>query len=317
MGALKDKTSKSQVANEQRFILNVDNNTHKLLDWVNVNREEINERVEQKGAVLIRGLKVMSSRNFAQLLTRMFDKDLLVYSFRSTPRTELRGKIYTATEYHSSETIPQHNENSYTNKWAERVGFFCMLPAQKGGATPFADGAEVYQRIAPEIREHFERLGVTYVRNYGELDLPWTEVFQTEDKTIVENYCKDNEIEFEWLANNGLRTKQHRPATLVHPKHGYKIWFNQAHLFHYSNLKKEFQESLLAVTTEENLPRNATFGDGSSIPVDYLDHIRSVYEELQIVIKWQAQDILLLDNERFSHGRTPFSGERKVLVGMT
>jgi hypothetical protein len=52
-----------------------------------------------------------------------------------------------------------------------------------------------------------------YVRNYTDgLDVSWTEFFHTTDKALVEAYCRRNAIQFEWTANNGLRTRQIRPA---------------------------------------------------------------------------------------------------------
>ncbi|GAB4199956.1 MAG: TauD/TfdA family dioxygenase [Wenzhouxiangellaceae bacterium] len=246
----------------------------------------------------------------------LFGEKLIDYSYRSTPRTELRGRVYTATEYHPSEIIPQHNENSYTNKWAMRIGFFCLLPAVEGGETPIADSRLVYQNIDPAIREEFVQRKIMYVRNYGDIDLPWQEVFQSDDKNRVEEYCTANDIQFEWLDDGGLRTRQIRPAIAKHPRTGEPVWFNQAHLFHVSNLDPAVQESLLAVTDESGLPRNTYFADGGAIPTAMLDHIRQVYDARQMVFPWKAQDVLLLDNMLFSHGRKAFDGQRKVLVGM-
>ena len=301
---------------DDRFLLHVDHKGQRLLDWANDHRDMLNDRIRDDGAVFLRGLNILSSRQFGQLLAVVFGHDLLDYSFRSTPRTELRGRIYTATEYHPGEVIPQHNENSYTNSWATRIGFYCLLPSASGGETPIADSRDVYNAIDASVRDAFEEHGVMYVRNYGDIDLPWKEVFQTEERSDVERYCTDNGIEFEWMGENDLRTRQVRPASVSHPDHDFRIWFNQAHLFHLSNMRKEYQESLLAMTDEAGLPRNTYFGDGAPIPVDMLDHIREVYFSHEQIMPWQAKDVMLLDNMWFSHGRKPFTGERKVLVGM-
>ncbi|NQY65292.1 MAG: TauD/TfdA family dioxygenase [Alteromonadaceae bacterium] len=136
------------------------------------------------------------------------------------------------------------------------------------------------------------------------------------DKAEVEAYCNDNDIQFEWLENNGLRTRQINQAVMSHPKTGEKLWFNQAHLFHVSNLKPEVRESLLSVVGEESLPRNVYYGDGSEIDTADLDVIREVYLQTRLMFAWQKHDLLLLDNMLFSHARQPFEGTRKVLVGM-
>lgn len=302
--------------NGRPLILPVDQSGMKTVEWAAENHEHVERLVQSNGALLIRGLKFVGSQQFGSVLSTLFGSELLQYVYRSTPRTELRGNVYTATEYHADLHIPQHNENAYSNCWAMRLGFLCTLPSETGGATPICDSAVVYQQIPAAVRERFERHGVLYVRNYSEIDLHWTEVFQTEDRTAVEQFCLDNRLEFEWLDGDRLRTRQINQASAVHPVTGAKVWFNQAHLFHVSSLEQEIQDQLLSVVPESDLPRNTYYGDGSPIEAETLQQIREVYLRNQISFEWQRNDLLLVDNMLFSHGRAPYSGNRQVLVGM-
>ncbi|HEV7919901.1 MAG TPA: TauD/TfdA family dioxygenase [Thermoanaerobaculia bacterium] len=303
-------------AGGREILLSVDTTGQKLLEWAEQNRERVEELLLQRGVLLIRGLKFPSSKQFGQVLAILFGEELMGYDYRSTPRTELRDNVYTATEYHPSEFIPQHNESSYANKWAMRAGFLCMLPSEVGGSTPLADSRAVYKKIPAEIREKFEARGVKYVRNYGDIDLPWTEVFQTTERDVVERFCAENDLRFAWKENGGLRTEQVNPAVAVHPVTGDKVWFNQAHLFHVSSLRPEVRESLLAVCGEAGLPRNAYYGDGEPLEEDVLQIIRDVYASETFHFDWRKNDLMVLDNMLFTHGRQPFSGDRKILVGM-
>ncbi len=288
------------------------------LSWAARNKDQVKAILFDKGALVVRGLRFHGTKQFGQFLEELFGETLAEYTYRSTPRTKLGGNVYTATEYHPSETIPQHNESSYANVWAMQIGFFCMIPPAEGagGATPLADSREVLTRIPPGIVEKFESRQLQYVRNYGEVDLPWSEVFQTEDKREVAAFCESNRIAFEWTDNNGLRTKQVTPATEVHPVTGEKVWFNQAHLFHISGLTKDVARDMLSLYRTEDLPRNVYFGDGSPIDVEDLDSIRAAYNEVKFHFDWQKDDIVLLDNMLYTHGRQPYSGPRKILVGM-
>ena len=321
MNSVIDDLSTIEVAdlvpvNGRPLILHVDQNGTKTIDWAAENREHIERLVQTNGAVLIRGLKFVGSQQFGTVLSTLFGAELLQYVYRSTPRTELRGNVYTATEYHPDLHIPQHNENAYSNCWAMRLGFLCTLPSETGGATPICDSAVVYEQIPETIRERFERHGVLYVRNYSEIDLHWKEVFQTDDRAAVEAFCQDNHLDFEWLDGDRLRTRQINQASAVHPATGKKIWFNQAHLFHVSSLEQKIQDQLLSVLTEAELPRNTYYGDGAPIEAETLRVIRDVYARNTISFDWQRNDLLLIDNMLFSHGRTPYSGNRQVLVGM-
>ena len=101
-----------------------------------------------------------------------------------------------------------------------------------------------------------------------------------------------------------------------HPRTGEWVWFNQAHLFHVSNLPEEVRESLLEIVDEEDLPRNVYYGDGSPIEESLLDDIRGVLAEATVSFPWHSGDVLMLDNMLAAHARTPFSGPRKVIVAM-
>ncbi|MCO7199088.1 TauD/TfdA family dioxygenase [Pseudoalteromonas sp. OANN1] len=299
------------------LLLNVDQAEMTLKDWAATHVDEIETWLATQGALLLRGLRISSSRQFGQLLETLFGEPLISYSHRSTPRTELRGNVYTATEYHSDQLIQQHNEQAYTNIWPMRLGFFSMLPAEHGGETPIADSREIYRRIPESIRDNFAKKGVMYVRNFSNVDLPWQEVFCTEDRSEVEKYCLENEVQLEWIGDNGLRIKQILPAVCKHPVSNETLWFNQAHLFHVSTLEPELKSALLSSFGIENLPRNTYYGDGTPIEDEVIDTIRTVYEESKISFAWQKGDLMLLDNMLYSHGRMPFSGERQTLVGMT
>ncbi|WKB55585.1 TauD/TfdA family dioxygenase [Eleftheria terrae] len=301
----------------RNILLQVKPLTHSL-DWARQNKEQVQSLLHDQGALLVRGLRFHGSKQFGQFLEELFEHSLAEYTYRSTPRTKLGGNVYTATEYHPSETIPQHNESSYANAWAMHIGFFCMIPPGPGmgGATPLADSREVLARLPAALVEKFEKKKLQYVRNYGNVDLPWSEVFQTNDKREVEAFCESNDIAFEWTDNNGLRTRQTTPATEVHPVTGEKVWFNQAHLFHVSGLAGEVGRDMQALYRVEDLPRNVYFGDGTPIDVADLDQIRAAYDEVKFHFEWQKDDIVLLDNMLYTHGRQPYSGARKVLVGM-
>jgi len=87
-------------------------------------------------------------------------------------------------------------------------------------------------------------------------------------------------------------------------------------MFHISNVAKPARQALLAHFKEDELPRNAFYGDGSPIEDSVLNEIRKVYAETAITFSWQKGDVLLLDNVLASHGRERFSGPRSILVAM-
>ncbi len=288
-----------------------------LVAWAGNNIELITKLLLQHGGILFRNFQLVDVAEFEQFIQTVAG-DLLEYRDRSSPRSSIQGKIYTSTDHPANQSIFLHSENSYAATWPLKIFFYCVTPAQQGGETPIADTRKLYQRIDPKIRDRFAQKQVMYVRNFGDgFGLPWQTVFQTTNPTDVETFCRNNGIEFEWKPGNKLRTRQIRPAILPHPHSKEMVWFNHAVFFHISTLEPTIRQALLAEFSEEELPHNTYYGDGSPIEPEVLEELRTVYQQETVVFPWQAGDILMLDNMLTAHGRKPFSGTRKVIVGMT
>jgi alpha-ketoglutarate-dependent taurine dioxygenase len=273
------------------------------------------DRLTQHGAILFRGFAVDSLEEFDSLASA-FSNDRLSYTFQSSPRTLVGHRVYTATEYPAKLHIPLHSENSYTREWPLSLMFACLQPAVSGGETPIADLIEVTRALDPSILEEFESKGVSYIRHSHDLvDLPWQQVFQTDDREVVINYCRQEGIEFSWLEpGNVLSTTQRCQGVARHPKTGECVFFNQAHLFHVSSLGSEAMEAMIEIFGIDRLPRHARYGDGTEIPHSVLEEIRRVLNEHTVAFPWQIGDAMLIDNMQVAHGRRPFQGDRKVLA---
>lgn len=287
-----------------------------LAAWALRHGEIIAERLTAHGAILFRGFDIREQADFEAFVDAVVAQRL-DYVYRSTPRTSVGERVFTATEYPRQATIPLHCENAYQRAWPMQLLLYCAEPASRGGETSLADNARVTERIGDEIVEEFAARQVMYVRNYGsDVDLPWQTVFQTERREDVERFCEESGIQFEWKGAKGLRTSQVCQGVATHPETGRRLWFNQAHLFHVSGLDAETRAAMLSIFAENELPRNAYFGDGGPIPVEVLEHIREVYRLETVARPWERGDVMLIDNMLVAHGRMPYEGPRKVLVSM-
>ncbi|MBD2201846.1 amino acid adenylation domain-containing protein [Calothrix sp. FACHB-1219] len=290
-------------------------NEFDIIDWAKNNREFLSSKLQHHGAILFRDCQIDSVARFEQLAQAICPE--LFGEYGDLPREEIGSKVYGSTPYPADQAILFHNESSHMHCWPLKIWFFCLQPAQQGGETPIVDCRQLYQLLDSQIRETLEKKQLMYVRNYIEgLDVSWQDFFHTNDTTVVENYCHQAGIEFEWLANNNLRTRQIRPAIVHHPHTKEKVFFNQIQLHHISCLEPTVRESLLSMFGEENLPRNVYYGDGSAIEAEVMTEINQVYQQATISFPWQQGDVLMLDNMLTAHGRFPYVGPRKIVVAM-
>jgi alpha-ketoglutarate-dependent taurine dioxygenase len=287
-----------------------------LAAWAAGHRGLIEAELLRHGALLFRGFGVASHEGFEQFV-RAVTPDLMEYSERAAPRRSVGRNIYTSTEYPPEHPIPLHHEMSYSHNWPGKIWFYCAQPARRGGATPVASDRKVFGLLDPEVKERFMRRKVMYVRNYGEgLDMTWREAFQTDDRAAVEDYCRRARMSCEWRAGDRLRTRAVRQAVAVHPQTGETVWFNHAHMFHVSNVEPGVRAALLSEFAEDELPRNAFYGDAAPLEPEVLAEIRRVYADAAVAFGWHEGDVMLLDNFLASHGREAFEGPRRVLVAM-
>jgi alpha-ketoglutarate-dependent taurine dioxygenase len=288
-----------------------------FLGWTRINQNRIATLLLEHGAVLFRGFNAATAEMFESFAETTSTGGLIEYTYCSTPRRRVQGGVYTSTEYPADQSIPFHNEMSYSASWPMKIWFCCLRAAERGGATPIADSAKVFARIEPRIRAKFMEHGVMYVRNYRDkLDLSCSEVFGTDDRMQIEKFCQEAGIQCEFGANGHLRTKQVCQAVAVHPVKGHRLWFNQAHLFHVSSLGESTAAALLAEFGKDGVPRNACYGDGSTIDEAELNAVRVAYSEEAVSFPWERGDVLMLDNMAVAHAREPFHGERKIVVAM-
>ncbi|HEX8282846.1 MAG TPA: TauD/TfdA family dioxygenase [Pyrinomonadaceae bacterium] len=290
-----------------------------LAVWAADHREEVSARLAEHGGILFRGFGVRTAEEFHGLIAAV-SGEALEYSERSSPRSRVAGSnIYTSTDYPASQTIFVHNENSYKRSFNQKIFFFCETAPARGGETPIADCRRVYERIPEAVRERFAQRGWMYVRNYGDgFGLDWPTAFQTDDPRAVEEHCRRNGIAVEWREGGRLRTHAVLPAVVRHPRTGEPVWFNHATFFHVSTLDPALRAGLLAGFEDEaELPTNTYYGDGSPIEPETLDVLREAYREETVSFAWERGDVLLLDNILAAHGRAPYEGARRILVGMT
>ncbi len=276
----------------------------------------LRDLVSEHGALLVRGLGLSDTAAVETVFRRLGTLTSETEAF--APRRRYAAGVYSSSKWPPNQPMCMHHELSYTLEPPSLMLFACLAAPTDGGATPVADSATVLDALEADLVERFEREGWLLVRNYNdEIGASFAEAFGTDDRGAVERYCRANAITFEWQpGEGGLRTWQRRGAVLRHPRTGRRCWFNQIAFLNEWTMAAEVREYLVDIYGADGLPFNTRFGNGDPIGADVVQAINDAYQSHTRRERWQAGDLLLVDNVRTAHGREPFEGSREVLVGM-
>ena len=283
--------------------------------WAAEYRDAVRAAVVEHGSLLVRGVRLRDVAETEAVFRRL--GGLMIEREAFAARRRYSDGLYSSSKWPPNQPMCMHHELSYLLEFPSLMLFACLTAPMEGGATPVADSAAVLQSLPAELTERFERVGWLLIRNYNEdIGASIAEAFGTDDRGAVESYCRANAIRFEWQPDGGLRTWQRRSAVVRHPRTGQRCWFNQIAFLNEWTMDPEVREYLVDIYGEDGLPFNTRFGNGDAIGADVVQLINEVYEANTARERWQAGDLMLVDNVRTAHGRERFEGPREVLVAM-
>jgi alpha-ketoglutarate-dependent taurine dioxygenase len=289
-----------------------------LRAYAKEHERELLAALHRHGALLFRGFSVENAVAFQRAFSG-FAPELRNYQGGDSPRTSVTDKVYTSTSYPSSLPILLHNEMSYTRDYPSLLAFYCETPPQADGETPIADCRRVLDLLSLEVLERFKIKKLRYLQNLPDgpgIGKSWRATFETDDRAQVEALLRARGAELQWKRDGALRVSELVDPVIPHPVTGEQVFFSQAHMWHASSLDPKTRAALLKLVAEEDLYHHCTFGDGTPLSEEDLLEVRRALDAATVKFPWQKHDVLLVDNVLVAHGRSPFAGERRILVAM-
>lgn len=302
-----------------------------FLEHLKEENSAIRKNLLQYGGILFRNFPIENEADFEAIVQTLGLGKSIDYIGGDSPRTKVKGSVYTSTEAPPYVKIPLHNELSFVKHFPKHIYFYCHVAPQAHGETIIGDARKIYQAIDEGVKQRFIEKGLKYVSCYYHqsklMDIvaqrahkTWLHVFETEDKSEVEQKCRENDFEFQWNKNDWLRISQKRPAVYTHPETQEPVWFNQVHLYDFNpkflGWWRYLGTKILYCRKHMKL-HEVFFADGTPIPRSDLYHILDVLDANTVYFPWKKGDVLVLDNVLAMHGRETFTGKRRILTAMT
>jgi len=289
-----------------------------LVEWVRLNAEAIQQDILKFGGVLFRGFENGTVEEFHRV-AHILGEPPVTFAANVFPRTAAdKESLRAGSIYPPQLKLAWHNENSFDEcRWTRKIMFYAHRPAPQGGETPICDGRKLLQAIDPAVSGEFMRRGISYVRNYHpELGNSWRTQFNASTREDVETYCRQWDIDFEWLPGDRLRTRCRRPAVIRHPRTRELIWFNVLQMWHTYGVAPEVLAAWRGSFSPQDYPNHCYFGDGGPIDDALMAEIYRAYGQTETVFSWETGDVLVVDNLLVTHGRNPFTGSREHYVAL-
>ncbi|TGN20543.1 TauD/TfdA family dioxygenase [Leptospira idonii] len=324
-----------------------DSSKEGLIEWFLENQKEWTRDLSLYGAILIRGFDIKTPKDFEEVALATKDK-LGQFYLGTSPRDQLTDYVFTASELPPHYPIMQHAEMSFLDNPPKKLFFFAEIASEFGGETPLTDLRKIYKVIDPSIKEKITKKGIRYRRRY---DGPssqsrfslwktkrWDEMFNTSDIKQVEAIAKENRFQLEWYGKDSLAITNTQSGFRNHPKLASTAWHNHTQTFHIDSavieVWKIFKRQktlrslgvallLSAITWIKKLgnPKefdvHVTYGDGEEFSKKEIESICNAFWDNLSAFRWQNGDVLIIDNFSVSHGRLPFTGNRRILVSWT
>lgn len=285
--------------------------------------DEIKQQFSQKGVVLLinTGLDDLSKLNdWGSILI----DEPMTYQGGTQPRPQFGKNIYdvVASEPHYIYIHP-HNEMSYLPKFPQCLVFGCTAIPQIGGETIISDNSAVtHEMLKTELGQKLKKNGVCYIRNFTDINAQnkvvykhWQNAFNIDSREQLEIIAQHKKWNIKWKEDGQLTISYQAAAYEYNESLGENLLF--APVGHHGMYFDDV--SLLNTLPYEERPFHMTYGNGDIFTEDEIEFFVRIFDSHSIPIYWKPGWVAMLDNERWTHSRPPFTlqkGESRKLGAM-
>jgi alpha-ketoglutarate-dependent taurine dioxygenase len=260
------------------------------------------------GAILFRGFDIDADA-FHGYASR-YSVGFLTSPFGDRESASDKNELQTVTLGNSA--LDLHFEYGNSPMRPDLLWFYCRQAPREGtgGETLVADGAAIFARMSPEAREALASRRIRY-RNY---------VPPSAFDAILGNHPVIRSILGEEVASalhdRGVEVVERNERRVVFefaasPVSGV---FDTGHHAVSQNMFTNAYKRPDNQDADGSFSTLVTWEDGSEIPAELLQELKTIARSITRGIRWQTGDFVLIDNQRVLHGRNQTTDPGRDLV---
>lgn len=303
--------------------------------WFQEHKDGFDGALAEVGALILRGFPLSDAQSFSRFIQH-YPSMPSGYAGGGAKRSEVADRVYDTVQSRApTSRIGMHQEMSYLPNYPKQLAFFCHVPATTGGETLIADIRRLEPLIPSQLFNGVKEKGLRFIRSTRAPDQhveapqkhqdylrfyyrPWPEAYGTTDRAKVESEMQLAGQDVEWLSDGGLVTRYTSPGFVPHPRTGKSGWFNSITIYHGNHVAADLPPEVYARAFPAGAPKpfDVLFGDGTPLPEGDVLELCRLQDSISVAPRWQAGDLMLVDNILTAHGGNSWTGPRDVLVSM-
>ena len=284
--------------------------------WVQDHASDLLSSATKNGAVLLRDFPIASAEHFDAMIQALGLPNFPYQkSLSNAVRINRTERVFSANEAPPEVQIFFHHEMAQTPLYPRWIFFSCEIAAESGGATPLCRSDILLERLetaCPQFIQACEEKGLRYTNIMPSDDDPnsgmgrsWKSTLGVNDQSEAEDRLRNLSYSWEWLENDCLKAITPALPAVVRLEDGRRVFFNQ------------LIAAFCGWKDSRNDPSKAIcHGDGTPLDISAVQVAIDLSEQLAFDLRWQAGDVVLVDNMVTMHARRTFRGTRKVLASL-
>ncbi len=196
--------------------------------------------------------------------------------------------------------INPHNENSYIpGCFPDLVWFWCRQPAARGGETILVDGSEALAALPERAVDHASRSAVHYDLTFSATH--WRNLYDVDSEAELSR-CLADVDGLEWRIDRGRLSYSFDVPFIDRTR------FDDRPTLRTNVLSRRPYDAV-----GDNEPEIGR--DRQPMPAWFVEDLLAAVRATRTTLALDAGDVVVIDNHRVMHGRTPFTGsQRRVLT---